>query len=102
MVSMARTSGRAPAAGDFPLGPVGTARPKRKSPARRIFISILLALLALILLVAGAAFWFVQRTLPTTGGELSIKGLTAPVSVARDSSGIPHITAANIDDLFLA
>jgi penicillin amidase len=35
-------------------------------------------------------------------GELSIAGLMAPVRVVRDTWGVPHIYAANRDDLFAA
>jgi penicillin amidase len=35
-------------------------------------------------------------------GTLIVDGLVAPVTVVRDRSGIPHITAANQDDLFFA
>lgn len=40
--------------------------------------------------------------LPQTQGDLAVPGLTARVSVVRDRWGIPHITAANTDDLFFA
>jgi penicillin amidase len=33
---------------------------------------------------------------------LSVDGLRTPVSIARDTFGIPHITASNDDDLFFA
>ncbi|MGB7220033.1 MAG: penicillin acylase family protein [Vicinamibacterales bacterium] len=33
---------------------------------------------------------------------LAVDGLSAPVSVVRDRFGVPHITAATADDLFLA
>lgn len=39
---------------------------------------------------------------PQTSGTLQVRGLRAAVTVARDSWGIPHITAANDDDLFFA
>ncbi len=99
---MAKANRSAPSASDFPIGTVGTARPKKPSPARKIVLGIVLGLVALVVLIGGLAFWFVQRTMPTTSGSLTLDELTAPVTVARDSSGIPHITAANIDDLFTA
>jgi penicillin amidase len=43
------------------------------------------------------------ETVPAvTNGTLEIAGLTAPVTVVRDRWGVPHITAANQDDLFVA
>jgi penicillin G amidase len=40
--------------------------------------------------------------LPQVAGSLAIDGLSARVTVVRDRSGIPHITASNQDDLFFA
>ena len=39
---------------------------------------------------------------PQATGTLTVPGLRGPVSVVRDASGIPHISAANTDDLFFA
>jgi len=43
-----------------------------------------------------------RRSLPRTSGTLRLPGLHASVEVRRDRWGIPHIYAANNDDLFLA
>lgn len=40
--------------------------------------------------------------LPQTSGTIVVDGLSAPVTVTRDDLGIPHIVAANQDDLFFA
>lgn len=40
--------------------------------------------------------------LPQTSGTLTVDGLSAPVTIMRDDLGIPHIVAANQDDLFFA
>ncbi|MGJ5814663.1 penicillin acylase family protein [Paludibaculum fermentans] len=56
--------------------------------------------LILLLVVAGLAgvFWFVWRPTPQTSGE--IQAPTAkPVRIVRDSLGVPHIFAENIDDV---
>jgi penicillin amidase len=52
-------------------------------------------------LVAGGTI-FVQRTLPTTSGTLSVPGLERPVSVVRDQWGVPYLTATTQHDLFFA
>jgi penicillin amidase len=39
---------------------------------------------------------------PQTSGTLVLDGLKAEVTIARDTWGIPHITAANDDDLYFA
>jgi penicillin amidase len=66
---------------------------------------ILRAVNALILLLVAAGlagvFWFVWRPTPQTSGE--IQAPTAkPVRIARDSLGVPHIFAENIDDALFA
>lgn len=44
----------------------------------------------------------VRRPLPTTSGELSVAGLSAPVTVHRDAQGVPDIYASTAADLFMA
>lgn len=66
------------------------------------FLRFLNYLIALLL--AGAAFavyWFAYRPLPETSGTIAT-GVAAPVTVERDSLGVPHIRAASIDDLMFA
>jgi penicillin amidase len=71
----------------------------------RILKKILLYLLVFLLIIAVAAptyayFGVIRPALPQTDGELALEGLSAPVTVYRDASGIPHILAANEHDLF--
>jgi penicillin amidase len=56
--------------------------------------------LCLIIILAGVGVFYVQQTLPQTSGSVSADGLQARVSVARDTFGVPHITAQNQHDLF--
>ena len=67
---------------------------------RRILLITLIVLIALLGLGTGAAVIFVQRTLPETNGSLSVSGLSQPTSVERDQWGVPHITGANLHDVF--
>ena len=39
---------------------------------------------------------------PQVDGTLHVGGLSQPVTVRRDAHGVPHITAANMDDLVVA
>ncbi len=59
-----------------------------------------------IVLVLIAAFivvvWTVHRSFPETSGDLTVKGLDAEVTVARDGHGIPQIYAETSHDLFFA
>jgi penicillin amidase len=54
---------------------------------------------------AASVAWLKQamrEQLPLLDGQLQLPGLTAPVLVRRDVHGIPHIQAANMDDLLEA
>jgi penicillin G amidase len=81
-------------------------REKRRHPVVRV-LGILLFLFLLIL--AGAVFtagvWLkhkMQSSLPEIDGSVLTPGLSAPVTVRRDQHGVPHIEAANLDDLLFA
>ncbi|MCL2655567.1 MAG: penicillin acylase family protein, partial [Coriobacteriia bacterium] len=57
-----------------------------------------------VILAAGALFLnsYTNSGLPQTKGTLSVKGLQSKVTVIRDKDGTPHITAANLHDLYMA
>ena len=73
---------------------------------RRIILRSLLILVGLVLLTASVAFvWFYRMSraaLPQLDGSISLSGLQSAVDVVRDAQGVPHITAANLDDLFFS
>jgi penicillin amidase len=79
-------------------------RRKRRWP--RILLWSSGGLLALILFAAVAGvLWLrsaARAALPVLDGDLHLAGLSAPVTVRRDAHGVPHIEAANEDDLFMA
>jgi penicillin amidase len=56
------------------------------------------ALVAGVLWLRAAA----HAALPTLDGDLQLSGLSAPVTVRRDTHGVPHIQAATQADLFFA
>src|ERR1700759_4049614 len=59
----------------------------------------------LLIAVVGTALWMrhtMSASLPIVDGNLHLNGLAAPVTVRRDQHGVPHISAANINDLLLA
>src|SRR5512140_1493096 len=81
------------------------------SPAARkgffgVAFRIILWILLLVLVAGTLAFlWFyngARSALPQLDGTISVAGLQAPVSVVRDTHGVPHITAARLEDLFFA
>jgi penicillin G amidase len=96
---MTETSSSAPFKGRLPRGA------RRRGSARSL--ARFVAALVLVVLAAAALgvlwLYFVERTsLPQMDGTLHVAGLSAPVTVRRDAHGVPHIDAANQDDLFFA
>ncbi len=74
----------------------------RRSPLARVLLWFLFAVLA-ILAGAAAYAWFVAYSaLPQLDGRLQISGLSAAVTVTRDSHGVPDIEASSLEDLFFA
>ncbi len=57
-------------------------------------LAVVLAFLAAVLLIA-----LLHKTVPNPSGAIAIPTLGGPVEVVRDREGVPHIFAANIDDL---
>jgi penicillin amidase len=77
----------------------------KRSWLRRLLWSVC-GLLAVLLLAAGVGVLWLRgaekTALPVLDGTLHMTGLSAPVTVQRDAHGVPHITAATQDDLFVA
>jgi penicillin G amidase len=81
------------------------AAPARRSAARRIvkIISVLFTLVVAAIIILG--LWFrhaAQSSLAQLDGTIAVSGLHEPVHVLRDSHGVPHLTAADLYDLFFA
>lgn len=80
-------------------------RPRRHTVSRswkRAAWILLLVMVLLVLGLAGAVLYLVRRPIPPTNGTARLPGLAASVTVVRDETGIPHITAANQADVFRA
>jgi len=72
-----------------------------RTPIKVLLIS--LGALLLLVLVAGAAVLItIHASFPRTRGTLTVKGLNEPVEVLRDRSGVPHIRARTMHDLYFA
>ena len=86
--------------------PAASSRRNRKRRWPRILLGCAGGLLAVLLIGAViGVFWLRSAeyaALPVLDGDLHLAGLSAPVTVQRDAHGVPHIEAANEDDLFLA
>ena len=72
----------------------------------RLFGWLFLVLILLtIAAIGGGAFWLkhaMRASLPQIDGAVQVPGISSPVTVRRDEHGVPHIEAANLDDLFMA
>jgi penicillin amidase len=67
--------------------------------------SFLVLVAAIVLGCVGGTFWLrhaMRTSLPQLDGQLHVAGLSHPVTVRRDGHGVPHIAAANMDDLAVA
>ncbi len=78
--------------------------PGRRKRGRGVKILLGVVVVVLVLVVAGVAFayYLIHSPLPTVTGAVTLPGLSAPVTIVRDKTGMPHITAANSADLFRA
>jgi len=92
---------------DQPLTPDEAARQSRR---RRIIRRIAFSLASLIVVTAVAGFFFARHwasqamheSLPQLDGSIALPGLAAPVSIQRDTHGVPHLRASSLDDLLFA
>jgi penicillin amidase len=79
---------------------------RRKGRWARIVLWSVAGLLTIFVFAAAAGvLWLraaARAALPELDGDLHLAGLRAPVTVRRDAHGVPHIEAANEDDLFAA
>ncbi|MFZ0661901.1 MAG: penicillin acylase family protein [Acidobacteriaceae bacterium] len=90
----------------MPLGRhIDVEEPRRHPVLVGVITAILALAIATVLVCVGGTLWLkyeMRATLPQLDGQLRVQGLTAPVTVRRDQHGVPHIQAANLDDLFAA
>jgi penicillin G amidase len=94
----------------IPDAPLSPQEATLQAMRRRIFYRIVITLTSLVLLIAVGGFfsarhWLRQAmsdSLPQLDGSIAIPGLSAPVTIQRDSHGVPHLRAASLDDLLLA
>ena len=76
-----------------------------RTAAGVVFRTLIALLLLAFLVAAGVGVWFYRAThsaLAQLDGTIAVSGLKTPVSVIRDAHGVPHLTAASLEDLFLA
>ncbi len=69
---------------------------------RRALVRIFVAACLLLAVVVTVATVILQASLPELDGEMSVAGLAADATIARDAEGIPVITASSRTDLAFA
>jgi penicillin G amidase len=78
---------------------------KRRIRLRKLLLFTGILAVLFVALAGGGVLWLYlaeSAALPQIDGSLRVAGLTAPVTIHRDAHGVPHIEAANQDDLFFA
>ncbi|MFC7306191.1 penicillin acylase family protein [Streptomyces monticola] len=76
-----------------------------KKKGRRARLIVMVLVLALVAGAGFGAYWSistVRASLPQTKGSIKLDGLSGPVDVRRDASGIPQVYASSDEDLFMA
>ncbi|HVX66657.1 MAG TPA: penicillin acylase family protein [Bryobacteraceae bacterium] len=68
---------------------------------KRVLQYFNIAVLAALILAAVAVYWYAWRPLPETSGTLEAP-VDGRVSIARDSLGVPHISAVSVEDALFA
>jgi penicillin amidase len=74
----------------------------RRSTGWRILRWLFAILILLVVCVIALAYFIARSALPQLDGNLTVKGLYAPVKVTRNQQGVPAIEAATLEDLFFA
>jgi penicillin G amidase len=83
----------------------GESRLRKRRWLRGLAWTALCLVVLLTVAVTAGLVWLhsvARAALPVLDGDVHVAGLSAPVTVRRDAHGVPHIEAANQDDLFLA
>lgn len=70
--------------------------------ARKIFLSVVLVVVLVLLGTTSWLYWRAYRALPQYAGELRLLGLAQPVTVLRDARAVPHLYAESLEDLLFA
>src|SRR5438128_4557123 len=85
---------------------INTLSPVAKSRSSfRIWRALGVFGLAFVVISAAGIAWLLtiaRSALPELDGPLPVSGVSAPVSVTRDTHGVPTIEATTLDDLFFA
>jgi penicillin G amidase len=63
---------------------------------------IVVLLVVLAVAAAGSGWWWVRSSLPILDGQVTLRGLHAPVEILIDAHGVPSVYARDADDAWFA
>ena len=66
----------------------------------RWLVRLVSVAVALTVAVVVAAWWIGSRSIPDYGAEWSVRGITGPVEIVRDTAAVPHIFGETDADVF--
>ena len=74
----------------------------KRSFALKILLRLVLVVFVLMAAAFGYVYFIARSALPQIDGRVKASGLSAAVTVTRDTHGVPTIEAQNLEDLFFA
>ena len=74
----------------------------KRSFALKILLRLVLVVFVLMAAAFGYVYFIARSALPQIDGRLKASGLSAAVTVTRDTHGVPTIEAQTLEDLFFA
>ncbi|WP_370529748.1 penicillin acylase family protein [Alkalihalobacillus sp. AL-G] len=72
----------------------------RRLSVKKVVVMASMIVLVLLIVASSVGVYVVQKSLPITNGSVTLSGISEPVTVYRDDTGVPHIEASNIRDLY--
>jgi penicillin amidase len=64
----------------------------------RLIVKALALIVALAAIAVAVGYVYLRRSLPQVDGQITVRGIAAPVEIIRDADAIPHIFASNKAD----
>lgn len=65
---------------------------------RRLVIRIVVAIVLLVVAVAGGGYLYLRQSLPGYDADETVSGITAAVDIVRDADAVPHVFASTKHD----
>jgi len=75
---------------------------RRRWPVFRVVQWLVIAIVLAMIIAVGYAWFVAHSALPQLDGRIQISGPSGPITVTRDSHGVPTIEAGSLDDVFFA